>query len=339
MMAAFMRRDRTYDGLFFTAVRTTGVFCRPVCSARKPRPENVEFFSSSGEALFSGYRPCRRCRPLVQPGASPEWLQRLLTEVDSDPTRRWKASDLRELGVPPERARRWFQRHHGMTFHAYARARRLGAALARIREGASVTDSAFAHGYASLSGFNAAFRDVLGASPTALADRTLVWLHHFTTPLGPMVAGANEQGICLLEFADRRMLERQLGILAKRLDAAYVPGRPLIVSDLEAWLGAYFEGRPSECPLPLQLIGTPFQLDVWGRLRAIPPGQTRSYSELAAELGRPTAVRAVARANGDNRLAILVPCHRVLGADGRLTGYGGGLWRKRRLLDLETSPD
>ena len=337
MLAAFMDRDRAYDGLFFTAVRTTGIFCRPVCSARKPKPEHVEFFSTSGEALFSGYRPCLRCRPLAQPGSSPEWLRRLLSEVDRDPTRRWKAADLRELGIPPERARRWFQRHHGMTFHAYARARRLGAALARIREGASVSDTAFAHGYASLSGFNAAFRDVLGASPTALADRSLVWLHHCSTPLGPMLVGATDAGICLLEFADRRMLERQLGILAKRLDAAYVPGRPGIVSKFEAWLTGYFDGAPSECQLPLQLLGTDFQVEVWRRLGTIPRGETRSYAELATEVGRPDAVRAVARANGDNRLAIVVPCHRVLGSDGRLTGYGGGLWRKRRLLDLESA--
>ncbi len=343
MMAAFQGRDSTYDGLFLTAVRTTGIFCRPVCSGKKPRPENVEFFATAREALFSGYRPCRRCRPLDNPGDSPDWLEPLLSAVDSNPGRRWRAADLREMGIAPERARRWFQRHHQMTFHAYARARRLGAALAEIRTGASVTEAAFDHGYASLSGFNQAFRDVLGAPPTELARRQVVWMHHLPTPLGPMVVGATDERVCLLEFADRRALEAQLRNLARRLDAVFVPGLPDVTRRLEDRLDRYFDGAVAdlateevdEGAVPIHVVGTPFQEDVWRSLMTIPAGETRTYGDLARSLGRSGAVRAVGRANGANRLAILVPCHRVVGSDGRLAGYGGGLWRKQRLLELE----
>ena len=143
MLEAFQTRNATYDGVFYTAVRTTGIFCRPVCPARRPKPENVEFFVSARDALYSGYRPCRRCRPLEPTGSPPVWLRGLLDELDAEPERRWTDQDLRDRGLHPDRVRRWFQRHHGMTFHAYGRARRLGLALEKIREGSGVSTTAY----------------------------------------------------------------------------------------------------------------------------------------------------------------------------------------------------
>lgn len=334
-MDAFYSRDASYDGVFYAGVRTTGIFCRPSCSARKPKPENIEFFRTARDAMFAGYRACRRCHPLEVPGETPSWLGGLIEAVNADPARRWTDEDLSALGVHPDRARRWFKAHHGMTFHAYARARRLGTALERIREGDRVVSAALDHGYESLSGFNAAVRGLIGAPPTASGELLTVTLRRVTTPLGPMLAGAVGDEVCFLEFADRRMLERQLGTLAKRLGCRYLPGNAPVLELLNEQIAAYFAGRLRRFEVPLQVPGTDFQKDVWTQLLKIPYGETLSYAEVAEALGQPTATRAVARANGMNRIAILIPCHRVIGKDGSLTGYGGSLWRKQRLLELE----
>ena len=335
MFAAFLRRDPEYEGVFFTAVRTTGIFCRTTCTARKPRRENVEFFGSGRDALLAGYRPCKRCRPMRPLGDVPSWLAPVLDAVDAEPTRRWRDQDLRELGVDPTRARRWFQVHHGMTFHGYSRARRLGAALGQIQEGQEVTRSAFDAGYDSVSGFAEAFRKLVGAPPTAVKDAPVVRATRIPTPLGPMVAAATDDTLVLLEFVDRRMLPAQFKRIQRALGCLFVPGESPLFAKVRAELDEYFSGARRDFSLPVDVHGTPFQRQVWAALRTIPSGETRSYADIARQIGRPTAVRAVARANGDNALAILIPCHRVVGSDGSLTGYGGGLWRKRRLLELE----
>ena len=335
MIAAFLSRDAAYDGIFFTGVRTTGVFCRPVCPAKKPLEQNIEFFPSTRDAVLAGFRACKRCRPMDVPGSQPAWLAGLMQEFDQAPERRWTDRDLRSRGLSPERVRRWFQSNHGMTFHAYGRARRLGLALGRIKHGSGVSKAAFETGYESLSGFNEAFKGLLGQSPTRLAGSAVVKVTRMATPLGPMIAGAVDDSLCLLEFADRRMLETQIVRLHRHLDCVFVPGDSDVFDRLQPQLEAYFAGEPVDFDVPLLAPGTDFQARVWKCLQDIPSGTTRSYKEIASEIDRPTAVRAVARANGDNRIAILIPCHRVIGADGKLTGYGGGLWRKQRLLEIE----
>ncbi len=336
MYAAILRRDPDYDGVFFLAVTTTGIVCRPTCPARKPKAENIEYFASVRDALFAGYRPCRRCRPLEPAGTPPEWLRPVLERVEADPEARITDADLRRDGVEPARVRRWFVANHGITFHAYQRARRLGLALGRVRLGDDVTAAAYAHGFESLSGFREAFRRVFDIAPgSAKHVAAPILVTRILTPLGPMVAGANDDGIALLEFAERRRLERQVRTVSKRLETTCTPGDHEWLRRLEAQLAEYFDGKRTTFDLPLVLPGTDFQRDVWAELRDIASGETRSYDAIARAIGRPKAVRAVGRANGDNRVAILVPCHRVIGADGKLTGYGGGLWRKQALLELE----
>ncbi len=335
MWRAFTARDATYDGVFFTGVRTTGIFCRPTCPARKPLRENVEFFRTAPEALSSGYRPCLRCRPMEPRGEPPAWLQGLLETVERAPARRIRDADLRDAGLDPARVRRWFQRHHGMTFHAYQRARRLGRALGQLSLGDDIVQTAYRNGFDSLSGFNEAVRRLARESPGRARDATVVRVTRIPTPLGPMLAGATDEALCLLEFADRRMLETQLARVTRQLAAVLVPGETEVTRRTADELARYFAGELRAFSIPLAPAGTPFQQQVWTELRTIPYGETRSYGEQARRLGRPEAVRAVARANGDNRIAVLIPCHRVIGADGKLTGYGGGLWRKKRLLELE----
>jgi AraC family transcriptional regulator of adaptative response/methylated-DNA-[protein]-cysteine methyltransferase len=335
MFRAVCRRDPAFDGVFVTGVRTTGIFCRPSCPARKPDRRNVEFFPSAQQALLAGYRACLRCRPLERPGETPDWLRPLLATVERTPGARWRDADLRRLDLDPVRVRRWFLRHHGITFQAFQRARRVGLALGKLHAGTAVAPSALDAGYESLSGFYAAFRRLVGATPARGRDTAVLHLHRFATPLGPMLAAATARGLCLLEFVDRRMLETQLRRIARRLRCVPVPGQSPILAQAERELAAYFAGTLRRFTTPLDPQGSPFQLRVWRALREIPYGRTRSYTEQAQHLGQPAAVRAVARADGDNAIAILVPCHRVVGSDGSLTGYGGGLWRKQRLLELE----
>jgi len=335
MLRAFVERDSSFDGIFFTGVRTTGIFCRPGCPARTPRAENVRFFPDVHDAIHAGYRPCLRCRPLEPAGKPPAWLRPLLEDLEGDPARRWTDQDVRARGLSPERVRRWFKTHHGMTFQAYSRARRLGAALGRMQDGESVGRAAFEAGYDSLSGFQDAFRRYFGDPPTELDASTVISVTRVTTPLGPMLLGATEEAVCLLEFVDRRMLPRQIQRLRRGLGAVFVQGENPVVREASRELRAWFEGSLRDFSVPLRPCGSPFQLRVWEELGRIPYGTTASYGDIAMCVDRPQAVRAVGTANGANAIAIMIPCHRVIGADGRLSGYGGGLWRKQRLLDLE----
>lgn len=335
MYQAFAERDASFEGIFVMGVRTTGIFCRPTCPARKPRRENVEFFPRAGDALAAGYRPCLRCRPLDAEGAAPDWLRPLLDAVDADPGRRWTTSDVREFGVDPARARRWFQARHGMTFFAYLRARRLGQAFLRIREGATVLDTARDADFDSVSGFCDALRRATGHSPKKATERTALQVAQAPSPLGPLLVAGDEEAVYLLEFWDRRMLETQFSVLEKRLGAVFFPGETDPMRQLRDELAAYFAGSLRLFDTPFRFPGSEHQERVWRALLEVPYGETRSYGELAEMTGRPAAVRSVARAVGENRLAIALPCHRIVGADGRLTGYGGGLWRKRFLLAHE----
>ena len=335
MERAFARKDAGYDGVFYVAVKTTGIFCRPSCPSR-PNLENVEFFLSVKDCLFAGYRPCKRCHPLEANGKPPDWAQELISRVESAPDARLKAADLRELGITPERARRWFQEHYGMSFTAWCRGNRLAGAFMRIRQGAALDDAILDSGFESHSGFREAFTRVFGEAPGRSrenCDRVVITM--LETPMGPMLAGATDLGISFLEYTDRRMLEHNLQRMRRRFGCAIVPGQHPLLERLRGEMNEYFQGERQQFTLPLTPRGTPFQDKVWQELCRIPHGQTISYDELARRIGQPTAQRAVARANGMNYVAILIPCHRVIGKDGSLTGYGGGLWRKRLLLELE----
>lgn len=333
MLRAIQARDAAYDGVFFMAVRTTGVFCRPSCPSQ-PHPANLEFFGSARECVHAGYRPCQRCRPLETCGTPPAWVAALVDRLARQPA--LKPADLRDLGVSPERARRWFQHHYGMTFAAWCRGQRLSSALCRLRAGDPLDDVACDSGYASHSGFREAFVRAFGAPPGRARtgiDGLIVAM--FDSPLGPLLAGTSETGLCLLEFADLGRLEATLVDLRRRFRCPLVPGDHPRLGALRTEVSEYFAGRRRDFTVALDPRGTPFQQRVWRELRNIPYGATLSYEALARGLGQPSARRAVARANGANRLCLLIPCHRVIGKDGSLTGYGGGLWRKRLLLELE----
>jgi AraC family transcriptional regulator of adaptative response/methylated-DNA-[protein]-cysteine methyltransferase len=296
----------------------------------------VEFFGSVKECLAAGYRGCQRCRPLETDGTPPPWAAKLIERVESSPDARIKAADLREMGVTPERARRWFKQHYGMSFAGWCRGHRLAGALNRIRNGAILDDVIFDSGFESHSGFREAFNRTFGDAPGRARHKgASIVIAMIESPLGPLLAGASDEGLCLLEYTDRRMLETNLAAMRKRLACAIVPGEHKWLTLLRRELGEYFASGRREFTVPVAPRGTAFQEKVWRELRRIPPGETISYEELARRIEQRSARRAVAQANGMNRICILIPCHRVIGKDGSLTGYGGGLWRKRLLLELE----
>ncbi len=331
---ALMERDPSFEGVFVVGVKTTGIFCRPTCPA-KPKAENCEFFASSAEAMGSGYRPCKVCKPLETQGNPPEGIGRLLKYMEENPTVKIKDADLETMDLQPSQVRRWFLKNYKLTFHAYQRMHRANNAFQRMQSGESVTEVACESGYDSLSGFGSMFRGVIGASPLNSKNMRIVNMTHIETDLGTMIAGATERGICMFEFADYKLLDLELRQLAASLKAPLVQGENPHFDTLRKQLAEYFRGERRQFDIPLDLVGTEFQKQVWLGLLQIPYGCTTTYGEQAARIGHPSSVRAVANANGKNKVSIILPCHRVIGADGTLTGYGGGIWRKKKLLELE----
>jgi AraC family transcriptional regulator, regulatory protein of adaptative response / methylated-DNA-[protein]-cysteine methyltransferase len=332
---ALLDRDASFKGVFFAGVKTTGIFCRPTCPAQKPLTQNVEYFATQRDALYAGYRPCELCHPLEQVPEPPDVVKKLLAIVESAPDQRLREQDLHDMDIDPSTARRQFQRHYGMTFHAYHRARRMGRALTQVRKGDAVIDAQQETGFESASGFREAFSKIFGTPPRSASKVDCMLAKWINTPLGAMLALANDDGLHLLEFVDRRGLEKEIERLRKKQRCVIVPGDNKYLRLITLDLIEYFEGRSLSFKTKIVLTGSNFQQAVWNELLNIPPGSTRTYADMAARIGNPYAVRAMGRANGDNVLSIIVPCHRVIGADGSLTGYGGGLPRKQWLLEHE----
>lgn len=332
---ALLEKNTEYEGLFFVGVKTTGVFCRPTCPARKPKFENCEFFQTAKEALLASFRPCKRCCPLSHPNQVSDLVQTLVEAVEKNPEKRWKDRDFRELSVDASTARRQFKKRFGMTFVEYARARRMGLAMKQIRMGHAVIDAQLSSGYESSSGFRDAFSKIMGAAPTQIRAAQILKASWLDTPLGSMLAIADEKTLYLLEFVDRRGLEREVERLRQKTKTAIIPGETQPIHSIKNELKHYFKGELREFKTPLFLQGSPFQRSVWKELQKIPYGKTCSYSGIAVAIGKPSACRAVAGANGANQFAIIIPCHRVINSDGTLSGYGGGVARKQWLINHE----
>lgn len=333
---ALLAKNSQYVGIFFVGVKTTGVFCHPTCPARKPKFENCEFFQHAKFALLSGYRPCKRCRPLSNPHLVSDTVRKLVEAVEAEPEKRWKTQDFKKLCIDESTARRQFQKRFGMTFVEYARNRRMGIALGEIRKGSPVIEAQLNCGYESPSGFRDAFAKIMGDAPMKMpSDALVINSALIDTPLGNMIAMSDEDRLYLLEFTDRRGLELEVERLKKRTKAIIIPGKNKVIEELEADLASYFEGNLQQFTTPLAMLGSSFQKSAWQALIDIPYGQTRSYIQQATYIGNPSAYRAVANANGANKIAIVIPCHRIINADGSLGGYGGGVDRKQWLIEHE----
>lgn len=332
---AFVARSPAYEGRVYAGVTTTGIFCRLTCPARKPKPENCRFYACVADCVQAGLRPCKRCHPLGRAAESDPLIKTLLDELERDPSRRWGEADITTLGFDTSTVRRSFKRHFGMTFLEMARMSRLRQGFQALAEGGRVIDAQLDAGFDSPGGFRNAFARLLGQAPANLARDGLLRADWIETPIGAMIAVSDQSSLHLLEFAERKGLPGELKKLWQISKGSLGVGSSPPTEQVREELAAYFRAEAATFTVPFVLHGSAFQRSVWQQLRRIPAGETRSYGDIAKALGNPAAVRAVARANGANQLALVIPCHRVIGADGSLTGYAGGLWRKQFLIDIE----
>lgn len=337
--AAVAARDASADGQFVYSVRTTGVYCRPSCGARPARPENVAFHASPDEARRAGFRPCQRCQPDAPPLAQRQaaLVARLCQAIESAPEG-LSLDALAELaGLSPSHLHRTFKAVTGLTPRAWAaahRARRVREALDQSQT--RVTDAIYDAGYGAASRFYESAGDVLGMTPTAWrkggAD-TDIRFAIGQCSLGAILVACSARGICAIALGDDP--EQLAHALQDRFAHAQLIGGDADFEALVAQVVGLVEAPGQGTELPLDVRGTAFQQRVWQALRAIVPGQTASYAEIAERIGAPTATRAVAQACGANPLAVAIPCHRVVRRDGSLSGYRWGVERKRALLARE----
>jgi len=329
--AAFMRRDRSWDGRIIGAVKTTGIYCKPSCPAKRPKRENVDFYATGEEARAAGFRPCLRCKP-DEVGRDREAIAAAVKLIESAEEAPVLAELAEAVGYAPHHFQRLFKRDLGVSPAEYARALRSRRAEQALKANNRVTDAVYDAGYQAPSGFYDDAKERLGMTPSAWRDggrgETIRWTT-FDSPLGQMLIAATSKGICRLTFDDSEAsLERLFPNATISRDEGGL--KDLVEGALAAI------DRPLAAPdLPIDVAGTAFQEAVWRELRKIPAGETRSYAEIAAAIGHPKAVRAVGSANGDNHVCVLIPCHRVIRSDGSLGGYGGGIERKKKLLGSE----
>lgn len=330
---ALLSRASDYAGVFFVGVKTTGVFCISTCRARKPKRENVLFYNDISAALAAGFRPCKVCRPTENAFSAPPVVEQAMALLRTQGNVKISDAQLRERNISPEVLRRWFLRHHGVTFQAYQRMLRVNTAMQELKSGRKAIETAYDSGYDSLSGFGYTFKKLTGRAPTQRAQ--VILIQRFTTPLGPMFVCATENGVCLLEFVDRRALETEFSDIQRLFDARIIAGENRHTRQAEKELGEYFAGTRQRFTLTLDTPGTAFQQHVWQALGCVGYAGVSHYGGIAAQMGNSKAVRAVASATGANRIAIVIPCHRIIGKDGAMTGYGGGIARKKWLLEHE----
>lgn len=327
-------RDTSYDGLFYTCVLTTGIFCRPSCYARTPKRTNVCFVDTVKDALYKGFRPCKQCRPVIS-DSYPLAMRQLISDIDTDPSRKITQQILRERGLEPATVRRWFMTYHGLSFASYQRMVRINRAFELLNNGAALMDAAMESGFESLSGFREEYTRRFKSPPSEAERQNPLYLYRFETVLGTMLAGATRDGLCLLEFLDRKMLETEIKQFTLRHHGVVLYAKNLHIKATMRQVEEYFAGTRTTFDIPLVEYGSSFQKSVWSALRTISYGQTRTYAQQAAQTASPQAIRATASANGRNTIAIITPCHRVVGNDGAMAGYGGGVWRKQWLIEHE----
>jgi AraC family transcriptional regulator of adaptative response/methylated-DNA-[protein]-cysteine methyltransferase len=335
---AIATRDTSFDGLFYVAVTSTGVYCRPSCPARRPRAENIRFFSDCESAEAAGFRPCRRCEPrLTTTGEGPEIVRQacaLLEDAEGEETSVEAVS--RQAGVRPQTLRRLFKRTLGLTPKQYAEAKRVERLRAGLKSGGSVTEALYDAGYSSSSRLYEAASERLGMTPGEYrkgAPGRVIRYRTADSPLGRLLVAATQRGVCFVRLGES---DAELGaaLRAEFPEASLEADRETLLEWTDA-IVEHLAGVRLRLDLPLDIQATAFQWRVWRALQAIGYGETRSYSEVARAIGARQAARAVARACATNPVPLVIPCHRVVRAGGGLGGYGMGVWRKRRLLEKE----
>lgn len=338
---AVLDRDQHADGAFFTCVHTTGIYCRPTCPARRPHRENVSFVTTREDAHRAGFRPCKRCTPddgTSFPQRQAELIARACERLEQSEERITLETLAREYGMSPFHFHRVFKQITGLTPKDYAEAHRTQRVRTAMDGSGSVTAAIYDAGYASNGRFYETASQTLGMTPTRYRSGAEgVAIRATVTPcsLGYVLVAATEVGLCSVLLGDDPEALRAL--LQKRFPRATLIAEDATFADLVAAVVAKIEEPARSVDLPLDIRGTSFQQRVWQALRHIPAGTTATYSEIAAAIGEPKAARAVAQACANNKVAVVIPCHRVVGKDGSLTGYAWGTTRKQALLDRESA--
>lgn len=338
--AAVAARDRSADGTFVYSVKTTGVYCRPSCGSRSPRPENVDFHTTAAEAERAGFRPCKRCRPDLDAARNPH--DRLIADLCRHIERAEQAPSLGDLarraGLSPYHLHRLFKAATGVTPRQYAAAHRARRVRAALDERRTVTEAIYDAGYNSSGRFYDAAGGLLGMTPTryrAGGEAAEIRFAVGQCSLGAILVAATDRGVCAIQLGDDP--EPLVRDLQDRFPKARLIGGDSDFERLVAEVVGFVEHPRVGLDLPLDIRGTAFQQRVWQALREIPDGHTASYSEVARRIGAPRSIRAVAQAVASNRLAVAIPCHRVIRNDGGLAGYRWGVERKRALLEREAA--
>jgi len=329
--AAFLRRDRAMDGQFVGCVATTGIYCKPSCAARHPRRENMSFLPDPAAARAAGFRACLRCRP-DEVGRDRLAVRAAITMIEAAEDAPRLEAIAAHVGYAPHHFHRLFKRETGLTPAAWARALRTERLKTALGAEARITDAIYEAGYNAPSRAYADAQRHLGMTPSAWKDGgrgvAIRW-RTVDTSLGPMLVAATSKGLCRISFGEGE------ATLRARFPQARLCPADADLDAMAAKVAALVDDPRADAALPTDVRGTAFQQAVWAALRAIPPGETRSYGDIAAAIGRPGAVRAAGTACGDNTLAVLIPCHRVLRSDGSLGGYAWGVDRKQALLARE----
>jgi AraC family transcriptional regulator, regulatory protein of adaptative response / methylated-DNA-[protein]-cysteine methyltransferase len=330
-----MARDARQDGRFVFAVRTTGIYCRPSCPSRRPRRDSVEFFTNPNEAERAGYRACLRCKP-TQVSSQAQYVARacqLLDHAEAVVT----LHDLSQrVGLSPFHLQRLFKRATGLSPREYQSARRMQHVKAGLRKGDDVTTALYDAGFGSPSRLYERAPQQLGMTPGEYrrgGEGASITFAIAPTPLGRLLVAATERGLCAVRFGESAT-ELERGLREEFHAASLHRDDAAMQKDVEPLL-ASIRGENTTIDLPLDVRATAFQMKVWEQLRRIPRGETRSYRDIANEIGQPAAVRAVARACATNPVALAVPCHRVVRTNGEISGYRWGVERKRKLLQQE----
>ncbi len=336
--AAVVARDGAFDGHFYYSVETTGIYCRPSCAARRPKRAHVRFHDTAAEAEAAGFRACKRCKPgqpsLVQLHAEKVAEACRLIEAAEDEPRLDALA--RAVGLSPYHFHRIFKTILGVTPKTYATAHRNKRVREELGRSATVTQAIYGAGFNSNGRFYATSSEVLGMTPSQFrsgAPNSEIKFAIGDCSLGSVLVAASDKGVCAILFGDDA--ETLRNDLRKQFPRARIVGGDKVFGQLAAEVIAFVEAPRIGLDLPLDVQGTAFQHRVWDALRRIPTGSTASYAEIAKAIGSPKSVRAVARACASNRIAVAIPCHRVIGSDGSLTGYRGGIERKRTLLAKE----
>ncbi len=332
-------RDSSADGTFFFGVATTGIYCRPSCPARRPKRENIRFFDAVEAARHDGFRACLRCKPDALDSSSPDQVMirtvcQLISDVDTHLPTLEELSDA--TGVSPSHLQRRFKAIMGVSPRSYADEKRRQRFRTMLRDGDGVAGALYGAGYGSSSRLYESADTWLGMTPASYAKGGKGAVMRYTateTPLGRMIVAATDRGISFLGFGDDDA--DLLSELHHDFPEADIAADDQGLRDCVDIIVANFDSHSAQSGLPLDVLGTAFQAKVWQALRDIPPGETRTYGEIAAKLGKPKAARAVGRACATNPVSLVVPCHRAIGSNGSLTGYRWGVKRKRELLARE----